>query len=164
MHSKTIQFGGDSFEVEKVFVKNVSGTDTVAGGVYALDLGAADSDTSGAADPIRAAQQNLVGVLTANLGGILVVTPKIIKAGEIGEAVISGPVKVLVDGTTDVAKINRLKASNASTSLSKASAAVGSVDIGVGVALEAQAADSAVLIWVLFDGISFNKVINGAVS
>ena len=55
---------------------------------------ASDADTSGATDPISAALANLVAVAAANIGGVLVVTPKIIAAGEMGEAVISGPVKV----------------------------------------------------------------------
>lgn len=162
MLHNAIQFLGDSVAVEKITVKNVTATDTVAGGVYALDITAIDAETSGASDPVRAGLGHLVAVATANLGGILVVTPKVIKAGELGEAIISGPVKVKVNGTTDIAKGDRLKASNASAVLTKASAAAGSTDIGIGLALQAFATDGDGTIWAIFDGVAFNKVINAA--
>ncbi|HWP40861.1 MAG TPA: hypothetical protein VNL70_08040 [Tepidisphaeraceae bacterium] len=157
-----IQFFGDSFEAEKITVRNVMATATVANGVYALDVTASGGDTSGAADPVRAAAGNIVAVSTANLGTILVITPKPIRPGEVGEAIVRGPAKVLVNGTTDIAKGDRLKASNGSAVLTKASSAAGSTDIGVACAREAFTTDGDGTIKVFFDGICFNKVINGA--
>jgi hypothetical protein len=162
MHSNPIQFLGNVFETQRIMVKNVKGSVTVAGGVYALDIRAGDADTSGATDPVRAAQGNIVAVATLDLPGILVITPKAIADGDVGEAIISGPVKARVEGTTAVAKGDRLKANNAQNYLTKASAAAGSVDVGVAIALEAQAVAAVVVIYVIFDGICFNKVINGA--
>jgi len=156
-----IQFNGDTLQASKVGFINRTGAALVKGGVYALDLtkGATESTTA------RAGAYNLVAVATAHLAaGILVVAEAATPDDEEGQGVIFGPAKVLVEGTTDVAAGDRLKAVNAQNYLQKASAAVGSIDVGVGVARDAQAANSAVLTDVFFDGITFNKVINAAVS
>ncbi len=148
-----IQFLGDSFATENIAVKNVTATSAVAGGIYALDIPAADSDTNGAANVVRAELGNLVAVTSANLHGVLAIPSKKILPGETGSAVIAGFVSVKVNGTTDIAKGDRLKASAGSAVLTKAT----TNDVGVGLALEAFTTNADGSIKALFDGVSFNK-------
>lgn len=122
-----ISFPGDNFQASKILVKNVTAVDTVVGGVYALDLSQSDADTSGASDPFRASTGNIVDVAAGNLRGIHVVTEKVIKAGESGEAVVFGPVKVRVNGA--VALTDNLKAVAGQTYL-QAVSAVGDTSVG----------------------------------
>lgn len=153
-----MQLLADSFEVQRLTVVNKTGAALVKGGIYALDI------TKVSATTLAQQLSYITGAVTANMGGILVVSETTTANGDECQVVVSGPVKALVDGTTDVAIGDRLKAVTATTALVKASAAVGSVDVGVGIALAARATDSAGLLDILFDGECFNKVINGAVS
>lgn len=155
-----IQFNNDNFQAVKIGFINKTGGALVKGGVYALDVNQADAYSTTAQKSLFA----LKAVAAGNINGVLVVAEKATPSGEVGEGVVFGPCDALVEGTTDVAAGDRLKATAAQNYLAKASAAVGSVDVGVGMACGAQAANSSVLTKVLFDGIAFNKVINAAVS
>jgi len=103
---------------------NKTGSDTVVGGVYSVDLPGddADSQTSSAADPNKS-QGNVTAVSTADIAaGELIVAEEIVADDADGrfcegEGVV---VNVLVDGTTDVAAGDPVKAQNASTSVIKA--------------------------------------------
>jgi hypothetical protein len=153
-----VQFAGDSFPTGKITIVNKTGGALVKGGVYALDVSGSVATT------VREKLSFVVAVSAANIDGFLVVATKALADGETGEGVIQGPVDALVDGdTTDVAAGDRLKAVAASTSLIKASEAVGSTDIAVGKALEANAGVAA-LKSIYFMGFNFNLVTNAAVS
>jgi hypothetical protein len=156
MHAKTgMQYNGDIFETQRVSVLNKTGAALVVGGVYALDLSQSVAATSG--DSLTF----LVAVSANNINGVLVVAETAMAAGDSGLVVLSGRVKVRTNGTT--ALTDRLKATAAQNYLAAASSGVGSVDIGVGKPLAVNAGGPN-LVDTLFDGVSFNKVVNGAVS
>jgi hypothetical protein len=159
MHSKGIQFNGDSLEAQHIPVLNTTGADLVLGGVYALDLAQELAATSGNGNPVKASLTNINATTANNLNGILVVCDKVILAGESGMVVISGATKVRVNGT--VALTDRLKAVAAQNYLQATSQAAGSTDVGVGKPLETNAAGPN-LKKVLFDGVAFKGAINGA--
>jgi predicted RecA/RadA family phage recombinase len=155
-----IQFNGDTMQSSKLGFINRTGGAMVKGGVYALDIVRGNVNSTS----VRTALYNAVTLAAGNIGGILVVAETTTPDGEEGQGVVFGPADVRLDGTTDVAAGDRLKAVSGTTNLAKASAAVGSVDVGVAIALEARTADSVGLQKVIFDGFAFNKVINAAVS
>jgi hypothetical protein len=151
-----VQFNGDSFPSDKISIVNKTGGALVKGGIYALDL------TKTVATDTRGQLSYVVAVAAGNIGGILVVAEKALADGESGLGVVYGPTKVLVKAdVTNIAAGDRLKAVAASTKAQKASAAAGSLDIGVAKALEPATTDGA-LITVFFCGLNLNVALNGA--
>jgi hypothetical protein len=129
---------------------NKTGADTVLGGAYSVDLPGddADSKTSSATDPDKS-QGNVTAVSTADIACGQILVSKGIYADDDGGEFVEGEgvvVNALVDGTTDVAAGDALKAQNAGTSFIKAT--VGT-DRFHAIALKAQTTNSAVLIPVL---------------
>jgi hypothetical protein len=158
LHAKEgMQFDGDNIAVSRLSVLNLTGGALVQFGVYALDFGRENAATT---TPLLM-RKNLVAVSANNINGIVVVAERAIPANESGLVVVSGPTKANVNGAVVIT--DRLKAVAGSTSLAALSSGVGSVDIGVAKPMETKGAGVAA-IDVLFDGESFNKVVNAAVS
>ena len=116
-------------------MKNVTASDTVANGVYQLDLAQTDGDV----DSADKALSSLVAVATAGIAtGILVVVPNVIKAGQCGYGYIAGRCKIRVERTAAVNKMDRLKGVNAQNYAVTAAAG----DMGFAIALEASGASA----------------------
>lgn len=94
MLTQLIQFNGDSFDGSKVGIINRTGANLTRGGVYALDLSGVDATSTS----IRAKLANAVGVLAANIGGILGVAESATLPGDSGNLCVFGLANVLVNG------------------------------------------------------------------
>jgi hypothetical protein len=139
---------GDTDECEQQAFFNRSGGATVEGEVYTRDIKRSATEST----TVRTALSNLVDPATANLAQPIAVAQGVVADDDSNLFVTKGRCKALVNGTTDVAAGDYLKTTNGSNAFSKATFAVGSVEFAYARALEAQTADSNVLIEVeIFD-------------
>lgn len=137
MFGQPIQFNGDSFESSKMAFINQTGAALVPGQIYALDLPKANVNSTG----YRQAISNLVNVVTANLGGILVVAEQATPAGQSGLGVVMGMALAYVNGAGS--PMQALKAVNAQTYLTAVSTAIGNQDQILAVQLDSSFAQIA---------------------
>lgn len=94
MFGQAVQFNGDSLESSKLSFLNQTGQQLVPGQVYALDLTSTNPNTVST----RTRLSNLVGVLAANLQGILIVAEQPTPAGQFGLGTIMGLTQAFVNG------------------------------------------------------------------
>lgn len=141
-----VKFQSAQFDNVSRLGTNKTGAAMVIGGVYALDVARTDASSTDADKAVG----NVVAAATANLRGILVVALEAVPIGGTANFLVKGRTKVLVDGTTDVAALDRLIPQNGSPNLVKQGAT--SLVNPCGLALEAQTTDAGTLTDVLFDG------------
>lgn len=136
------------FPTRRLLVTNRTGVTLTKGGVYAIDITGSDSTSIDANSNIS----NLVGVVTGNIKGFLVVadgdTPLI--ANATGTVLLEGVIGALVDGTTDVAEGDSLIAQNGSINMIKQGATT--TTPGCALALDAQTANAGTLTLTYFNG------------
>jgi hypothetical protein len=138
-------------DLESIQMFNRTGGNTVAGGVYVVDTPQEDGDSTDA----EKGADNILGVTTARMNRLQnIVVAKEVVADNVEVNVIRGSTegtvcRVLVDGTADVAKGDKLKLVNAQVYLVKATtnhlvdeAAALALDHYVAEALEAYTTDA----------------------